>query len=208
MEHTYDVGFISTCALCWLLTWYCGEEGMQGHGDSSLVPLSALPSFRLYFPSLSLHFPSSSLPLSIAFLFFPAPCPVFNTAGLPAEDGGNLQTQIVSDRQRMVLNCTVPTSLPPASIQWEHNSNDLVFNSGRMGITLSGNLVISSIDEDNGRFHCYASNDVIANSRRYTTGYLLFCESNTTWCNDDVITIDWSTQLVGLRNPCHYRPNL
>ncbi|CAI8056046.1 Protein sidekick-2 [Geodia barretti] len=78
----------------------------------------------------------------------------------------------------MVLDCTVPTSLPPASIEWELNQailDEPDFDSGRMGITLSGKLVISSVDltTDNGRFYCYASNDVISDSRRYTTGHLL-----------------------------------
>ena len=105
---------------------------------------------------------------------------MFSTEGLPAVDD-DILTQIVSNRQSVVLDCTVPTSLPPASIEWELNQailDEPDFDSGRMGITLSGKLVISSVDltTDNGRFYCYASNDVISDSRRYTTGHLLICE--------------------------------
>ena len=109
---------------------------------------------------------------------------MFNTEGLP-EVGESLENLIVSNRQRMVLDCTVPTSLPPASIEWELNQallDELDFSSGRVGITLSGKLVISSVDTtaDSGRFYCYATNDVIDNSRTYTTGYLLIGEFNIT----------------------------
>ena len=113
----------------------------------------------------------------------------------------DIQTQTVSNRQRIVLDCTLPTSLPPASIEWELNQailDEPDFDSGRMGITLSGKLVISSVDTttDNGRFYCYASNDVISDSRRYTTGHLLIRESHIR-CNDDVITVDFDWLTAG-----------
>ena len=80
----------------------------------------------------------------------------------------------------------VPVSLPPASIQWQYNNaalDESDFSSGRLGLTLSGNLVISSVDtdEDIGRFYCYASNEVIGeSSRTYTRGYLLLMSMSIT----------------------------
>ena len=105
---------------------------------------------------------------------------VFSTEGLP-ELGTNLERKFVSERQNLTLPCTVPTSLPPASIQWEFNQailDEPALNSGQTGITLSGELVISSINvaTDSGRFYCFVSNDVIDNSRTYTTGYLVIGE--------------------------------
>ena len=107
---------------------------------------------------------------------------VFSTEGLP-ELETNLERKFVSERQNLTLPCTVPTSLPPASIQWEFNQailDEPALNSGQTGITLSGELVISSINvaTDSGRFYCFVSNDVIDNSRTYTTGYLVIGESH------------------------------
>ena len=90
----------------------------------------------------------------------------------------NPQVQYVSHRQGKVLSCVVPTSLPPASILWERNSAALDepdFSSGQMGVTLAGELVISSVDATsfNSRFYCYASNDIIGQEPVLTTAYLL-----------------------------------
>ena len=123
--------------------------------------------YYLLSPSLPPSLPPS-LSLSLA---------VFDDGGLSSD----ILTQTVSDREGLVLDCQVPTSLPPVSIAWRLvGAGELDYDSGRLGVTLSGDLVISSVDlstDTTNRFNCDASNDITEET--FTTSYLLIGEFTT-----------------------------
>ena len=80
----------------------------------------------------------------------------------------------------MHLLCPLPPSLPPATIAWKKNERLLTesdFISGRVGITLAGELVIHAYEDvsDPGRYQCQATNQVLGISV-ITADYLLIGE--------------------------------
>ena len=153
-----------------------------------MFSLRPLPLLLLYSndlslsPSLSHSLTSLSYSLTV-FLPHPSPSSLslslstgFSTDGItyPAINPVSMSLRV---RDPIVLNCTIPTSLPPATVVWTKETNPLTasqLNSGRLGITLAGQLVISSYEStDSGQYQCLVSNDVIGGEPILTTNFLL-----------------------------------
>ena len=150
-----------------------------------MFSLRPLPLLLLYSNDLSLPLSLTHFPQSLSYLLSPHPSPsslslsfstVFSTDGItyPAINPVSMSLRV---RDPIVLNCTIPTSLPPATVVWTKETNPLTasqLNSGRLGITLAGQLVISSYEStDSGQYQCLVSNDVIGGEPILTTNFLL-----------------------------------
>jgi hypothetical protein len=79
----------------------------------------------------------------------------------------------------LILNCTVPTSLPPAVVNWYRGDHPVAIGD-RISVTLSGRLVFSyTVSSDQAIFHCKVRN-ILYGSEFTTDTYLVSINSPST----------------------------
>ena len=72
-----------------------------------------------------------------------------------------------------ILNCTLPSSTPSASVQWFRGTSPVTL-SNRVAVTLSGKLVFSyMLLDDQGPYKCNVMNQLIPGSTATSNQYLL-----------------------------------